>query len=122
LPHAHIQLLARRRGFEAIVVGIDNGGAGRTRELSPWTNAKHGAAQGEQYMAFVVDTVKPWVDAHYRTQPGRADTAIVGSSMGGLISTCRGLAVRLARAGGRRPVKQPRVRRWPTLSLRVPLP
>ena len=78
--------LARTRGFEAIVVGIDNGGEERVHELSPWTNARYGPAQGEQYMAFVVDTVKPFVDAHYRTQPGRASTAIAGSSMGGLIS------------------------------------
>jgi predicted alpha/beta superfamily hydrolase len=78
--------LARTRGFEAIVVGVDNGGEQRLRELSPWTNAKYGSAQGEQYMAFVVDTVKPWIDAHYRTQAGRESTAIAGSSMGGLIS------------------------------------
>ncbi len=78
--------LARTRGFEAMVVGIDNGEAERIHELSPWTNPKYGPAQGEQYMAFVVDTVKPWIDAHYRTQPGRDSTAIIGSSMGGLIS------------------------------------
>ncbi len=78
--------LARTCGFEAIVVGIDNGENERIRELSPWTNPKYGPAQGEQYMAFVVDTVKPWIDAHYRTQPGRESTAIIGSSMGGLIS------------------------------------
>ena len=77
---------ARTRGFEAIVVGIDNGGEERLHELSPWTNARYGPAQGEQYMAFIVDTVKPFVDAGYRTQPGRASTAIAGSSMGGLIS------------------------------------
>ena len=77
---------ARTRGFEAIVVGIDNGGEERLRELSPWTNARYGAAQGEQYMAFVVDVVKPFVDTHYRTRPDREDTAIAGSSMGGLIS------------------------------------
>ena len=77
---------ARTRGFEAIVVGIDNGGEERLRELSPWTNPKYGAAQGEQYMAFVVDVVKPFVDTHYRTRPDREDTAIAGSSMGGLIS------------------------------------
>ncbi len=78
--------LARTRGFEAIVVGIDNGQAERIHELSPWTNPKYGPAQGEQYMAFVVDVVKPWIDEHYRTLTGRDDTAIVGSSMGGLIS------------------------------------
>jgi predicted alpha/beta superfamily hydrolase len=77
---------ARTRGFEAIVVGIDNGGEERLHELSPWTNPKYGTAQGEQYMAFVVDVVKPFIDAHYRTQPGRDSTAIIGSSMGGLIS------------------------------------
>ena len=77
---------ARTRGFEAVVVGIDNGGEERLHELSPWTNPKYGPAQGEQYMAFVVDTVKPFVDARYRTQPGRESTAIAGSSMGGLIS------------------------------------
>ena len=77
---------ARTRGFEAIVVGIDHGGDERLHELSPWTNAKYGPAQGEQYMAFVADTVKPFIDARYRTQPGRASTAIVGSSMGGLMS------------------------------------
>ena len=77
---------ARTRGFEAIVVGIDNGGEERTRELSPWPNPKYGPAQGEQYMAFVVDTVKPFIDAHYRTLADRANTAIAGSSMGGLIS------------------------------------
>jgi predicted alpha/beta superfamily hydrolase len=67
-------------------VGIDHGDAERLHELSPWTNPKYGPAQGEQYMAFVVDTVKPFIDAHYRTRTGRADTAIIGSSMGGLIS------------------------------------
>ena len=77
---------ARTRGFEAIVVGIDHGGEERLHELSPWTNPKYGMAQGERYMAFVVDVVKPFIDAHYRTRPGRASTAIIGSSMGGLIS------------------------------------
>jgi predicted alpha/beta superfamily hydrolase len=77
---------ARTRGFEAIVVGIDHGGEERLHELSPWTNPKYGAAQGEQYMAFVVDVVKPFIDMRYRTQPGRESTAIIGSSMGGLIS------------------------------------
>ena len=81
-----LDAFARTRGFEAIVVGIDNGEAERLHELSPWTNPKYGPAQGQQYMAFVVDTVKPFIDARYRTQPGRESTAIVGSSMGGLIS------------------------------------
>jgi predicted alpha/beta superfamily hydrolase len=81
-----LDAFARTRGFEAIVVGIDHGGDERLHELSPWTNPKYGAAQGEQYMDFVVDTVKPFIDARYRTLPDRRNTAIAGSSMGGLIS------------------------------------
>src|ERR1700750_628974 len=50
-----LDAFARTRGFEAIVVGIDNGGEERLHELSPWTNPKYGPAQGQLYMAFVVD-------------------------------------------------------------------
>ena len=81
-----LDAFARTRGFEAIVVGIDHGGDERLHELSPWTNPKYGPAQGEQYMAFVVDVVKPFVDARWRTLPDRAHTAIAGSSMGALES------------------------------------
>ncbi|HMP74102.1 MAG TPA: alpha/beta hydrolase-fold protein [Kiritimatiellia bacterium] len=38
------------------------------------------------YMSFVVDTVKPMIDSTYRTLPGRDDTFVMGSSMGGCIS------------------------------------
>jgi len=81
-----LDAFARTRGFEAIVVGIDHGGDERLHELSPWTNPKYGPAQGDQYMAFVVDVVKPFIDARYRTLGDRAHTAIAGSSMGGLES------------------------------------
>lgn len=81
-----LDAFARTRGFEAIVVGIDHGGDERLHELSPWTNPKYGPAQGQLYMAFVVDVVKPYIDERYRTLPDRAHTAIAGSSMGGLAS------------------------------------
>jgi predicted alpha/beta superfamily hydrolase len=78
--------LARTQGFEAIVVGIDNGGELRMAELSPTVHARIGKAEGPQYLAFVVDVVKPLIDREYRSRPDRANTAIIGSSMGGLIS------------------------------------
>ena len=81
-----LDAFARTRGFEAIVVGIDNGGEARNHELSPWSNPQIDPAQGEQYMAFVVDTVKPFIDARYRTRPDRANTAMIGSSLGGLVT------------------------------------
>lgn len=81
-----LNALARSTGFEAIVVGIDNGGDKRVTELSPFTNAYVGVAEGKAYLAFLVDVVKPMIDSRYRTLPDRDHTAIIGSSMGGLIS------------------------------------
>lgn len=78
--------LARTRKLELIVVGIDHGDEKRTTELNPWDNDKFGKGEGRDYLRFVVGIVKPYVDAHYRTLPDRAHTAMMGSSLGGLIS------------------------------------
>jgi len=78
--------LAQICAFEAIVVGIDNGGEKRMTELNAWPNERFGAPEGEQYLGFLVDVVRPYIDQHYRTEPGRNSTAIIGSSMGGLAS------------------------------------
>jgi enterochelin esterase-like enzyme len=39
-----------------------------------------------EYAQFLVETVKPLVDASFPTRPGREDTAIAGSSLGGISS------------------------------------
>jgi glycosidase/predicted alpha/beta superfamily hydrolase len=78
--------LAKSKGLELIVVGIDNGSDKRITELTPWENPNHRQGEGREYMQFVVDTLKPYIDAHYRTKPDRDNTAIMGSSLGGLIS------------------------------------
>lgn len=72
--------------YGCIVVGIDNGGAHRLDEYSPWVNPAYGGGQGDAYVQFIVETLKPRVDSVYRTIPGRHATGIMGSSMGGLIS------------------------------------
>lgn len=79
--------LQRNEQLGAIVVAVDNGGAERLNELSPWKNPEYGGGQGDQYVDFLVETLKPYIDAHYRTLTGRAHTGLAGSSMGGLIST-----------------------------------
>lgn len=38
------------------------------------------------YLRFVVEDLKPRIDAELRTLPGREDTFVMGSSMGGLVS------------------------------------
>ena len=80
--------LSARGERDAIVVAVDHGDTHRLDEYDPWkaTNPKYGGGEGEAYVRFLVETLKPYVDAHYRTRAERASTAIVGSSMGGLIS------------------------------------
>ncbi|MCE9619242.1 MAG: hypothetical protein K8R92_04970 [Planctomycetes bacterium] len=41
---------------------------------------------GERYLKWVAGELKPFIDSKYRTKPGRESTAIMGSSLGGLIS------------------------------------
>jgi Putative esterase len=43
----------------AIVVGIDNGGGDRINEYSPWVNATYGGGNGDAYVSFIVDELKP---------------------------------------------------------------
>ena len=69
-----------------IVVGIDNGGSYRIGEYTPWSNAEYGGGDGDLYMRFIVETLKPYIDQHYRTLPDRNNTGLMGSSLGGLIS------------------------------------
>ncbi|WP_066528673.1 alpha/beta hydrolase [Erythrobacter sp. CCH5-A1] len=45
-----------------------------------------GAVVSDRYLAWIAGPLKAWVDASFRTRTGRDDTAIVGSSMGGLMS------------------------------------
>lgn len=73
-------------GVEAIIVGIPNMGPARTDEYSPFRDPKAGGGKGDAYLSFVVDTVKPLVDARFRTAREPSHTGIMGSSMGGLIS------------------------------------
>ena len=69
----------------AIVVGIENS-VNRMDEYSPWVNTQYGGGEGDEYADFMVSTLKPYIDLNFRTIPNRENTAVVGSSMGGLIS------------------------------------
>lgn len=78
--------LFRDKSLGLIVVGIDNGGDKRLDEYSPWTNDKYGGGEGNDYIKFITNTLKPYIDSNYNTLTDKANTAIIGSSMGGLIS------------------------------------
>jgi predicted alpha/beta superfamily hydrolase len=78
--------LLSKEGIEAIIVGIPHAGIARLDEYSPFSASNLGGGSGDPYLEFVVQTVKPLIDTDFRTLPGRENTGILGSSMGGLIS------------------------------------
>lgn len=73
-------------GLEAIVVGLPNAGEKRAYEYCPYPDVRLGGGGADLYLRFIVETVKPLVDSSFRTLPDRANTGLMGSSMGGLIS------------------------------------
>lgn len=74
------------RGVFPIAVGIHHAGVRRLSEYNPFPDQRHGAGSGDRYARFLIETVKPRVDAAYRTRRDRGHTVIGGSSMGALIS------------------------------------
>ena len=88
------------RMHEAIIVAIPNNeaDAGRARmtEYQPPTDInprdpQRGNGICDRYASFLLEKVKPAVDAKYRTLPDRENTAVAGASMGGLVSLWLGL-------------------------------
>jgi predicted alpha/beta superfamily hydrolase len=83
-------LVAQGLKDEIIIVGVSNVGTGRVFEYTPGPpSGRTGGA--DLYGRFLIETVKPWVDSQFRTLPGREDTALMGSSLGGLVSFYLGM-------------------------------
>jgi predicted alpha/beta superfamily hydrolase len=93
--------LADEKFREAIVVGIWNNGEERRREYMPqkplddpaaidlkaeYLAQQKGEPVSDYYLRFIVEELKRFIDCNYQTQPDRANTIVIGSSMGGLIS------------------------------------
>ncbi len=75
-----------------ILVGIYNTGQNRIDEYTP-TPDSHGHAGGKArlYAAMIVDELKPFIDAEYRTLEDAENTAMGGSSLGGLVTLYIGM-------------------------------
>ncbi|MBU2928399.1 alpha/beta hydrolase [Winogradskyella psychrotolerans] len=71
---------------QSIIIGIEHGNAKRIDELTPYKHEKHGGGNGDSYLAFIKNTLKPHIDITYRTQQEAKHTSIFGSSLGGLLS------------------------------------
>jgi predicted alpha/beta superfamily hydrolase len=71
-----------------IIVAVASN-AQRVLDYTPWPDAVDGRSQGggaAAYGHYLVEELKPWIDAQYRTQPQREATALGGSSLGGLLT------------------------------------
>ncbi|MBI5548793.1 MAG: alpha/beta hydrolase [Deltaproteobacteria bacterium] len=78
---------------EFIVVGIPNND-NRLGEYTPVADEYEGSTvggDGELYADFIVSDLKPLIDGRYRTLAGPESTAVLGSSLGGVISFFIGL-------------------------------
>jgi alpha-glucosidase len=71
---------------QVIVVGIEHGNEKRMDELTPYKNEKYGGGNADNYLEFIVKTLKPAIDTKYRTKTNARNTGIMGSSLGGLVS------------------------------------
>ncbi|NRA68329.1 MAG: alpha/beta hydrolase [Pseudobacteriovorax sp.] len=77
-----------------IVVGIENAGKNRRSEYSAWPvvfGEETLPANASKFLKFLTETLKPHIDANYRTQSSPSRTGIAGSSMGGIMSLYAGL-------------------------------
>lgn len=79
------RLIEQKAIQKIIIVAIYNT-ENRFKEYTPFVDKNYGGGDGDKYLAFITETVKPYIDKTYRTQADREHTAICGSSLGGLIS------------------------------------
>lgn len=77
--------VAGGRMDEVVIVGVSNT-SNRISEYTPCCDASFGGGGADLYERFLIDTVKPFIDQNFRTLPGKENTAIMGSSLGGLVS------------------------------------
>jgi predicted alpha/beta superfamily hydrolase len=76
---------------EAIIVGIENDGTDRINEYTPIADPTYGGGQGATYLNAIITELKPQIDATLRTETGADQTIMIGSSLGGLITSYAGL-------------------------------
>lgn len=85
-------LIEAKKMEPAIVVGVYNTGEHRVDEYTPTARSdKGGGGHVDAYGKMLVEELKPFIDREYNTLPGAANTAMGGSSLGGLATMHLGL-------------------------------
>lgn len=108
LQEAADQAIGERAAVPMIIVGIDHAGPGRADEYTPVRDRKHSSGgRAADYARFLIEELKPAIDARFRTLANAASTAVGGSSLGGLVSLY--LALKHPDVFGRAAVMSPSV-------------
>jgi predicted alpha/beta superfamily hydrolase len=92
LAEAADEAIFARTARPMIIVGIDNTGVARIDEYTPSHDVRRKAGgRADDYARFLIEELKPAIDAGFRTLPDAANTSVGGSSLGGLLSLDLGL-------------------------------
>src|SRR5258706_3660862 len=92
LGEAADEAIASRTARPMIIVGIDNTGASRIDEYTPTRDpSRYGGGKANDYGRMIIEELKPIIDAQYRTLTDASNTALGGSSLGGLATLYLGL-------------------------------
>lgn len=87
LQEAADAAIGERTARPMIIAGVDHAGPARIDEYTPVRDKKHsGGGRAEAYGRFLIEELKPAIDARFRTLTDAENTAIGGSSLGGLVS------------------------------------
>ncbi len=90
LDEAADDAIGERTAQPMLIVGVDHAGPARIEEYTPTRDASRQAGgKAGDYARMLLDELKPLIDSRYRTIP--SDSAIGGSSLGGLASLYVGL-------------------------------
>ena len=90
--HTTADELTRARVIEPVIlVGIANTGVRRMAEYTPTRDPRLGGGEGGRYGRLITEDLKPLIDRRFRTLADAGNTALGGSSLGGLISLALGL-------------------------------
>ena len=82
--------VSQGRMREVIIVGVNNTSERMREYIPPGDDATFGPGTGDLYADFLINNVKPTLDCNYRTLWDKDNTFVMGSSLGGLISTYLG--------------------------------
>lgn len=85
-----LEKMAENGMGDVIIVAIDHGGKLRIQEYLPYSTPRYTEAEGNLYLQFMLDDLKPMIERLFRVRPEREFTGIGGSSLGGLISLYAG--------------------------------